>query len=110
MEIIFPLPSNYRDKRKLLGELSFKLIETRRRAGKMHLELNLSMKLTHDFKRYGIAFSGPFRVDGTTTVGSYCIHFNVLQNQALSAHDDALGGVLLKKVALKRLNLLAWSV
>ena len=70
------------------------------------MELNLSMKLTHDFKRYGIAFSGPFRVDGTTTVGSYCIHFNVLQNQALSAHDDALGGVLLKKVSLKRLNFL----
>ena len=62
------------------------------------------MKLTHDFKRYGIAFSCPFRVDGTTCVGSDCIHFNVLQNQALSAHDDALGGVLLKKVSLKRLN------
>ena len=68
------------------------------------------MKLTHDFKRYGIAFSGPFRVDGTTTVGSYCIHFNVLQNQALSAHDDALGGVLLKKVSLKRLNFLVGQV
>ena len=76
----------------------------------MHLELNLSMKLTHDFKRYGIAFSGPFRVDGTTTVGSYCIHFNVLQNQALSAHDDPLGGVLLKKVSLKRLNFLVGQV
>ena len=62
------------------------------------------MKLTHDFKRYGIAFTGAFGVDGTTCVGAYCIHFNVLQNQALSAHDDALGSVLLKKVSLERLN------
>ena len=57
--------------------------------------------LTHDFQRDRIAFTSAFRVHRPTSVSSNVVHFNMLKDQALSAHYNAFRSVLLQDSTLK---------
>ena len=59
------------------------------------------MVLTHDFQWNWVTFPSSFRIDGPAGVVSHGIHWDVLQNQTLSAHNDTLGGILLQFLVLK---------
>ena len=65
------------------------------------LDVFLILSLTHDFEGYDIALSGSFRVHCSTSIISNVLYFNMLKYQTLSAHYNALRGVLLQKATLK---------